>query len=141
MKTDLSETWSGVGTEVSQIIGLTNPICIVKVKLVLTLTKVVCDVYNVVAKYYVAEDINYYGEILKAGSLYHETEYLVKSNGENKFIAEDDSGNGIQFFDFKRDTLNFGYNINGTEPDTVSPPVGSTQSFAGQYVLKKVCGC
>ena len=76
MKQNISGTWVGFGTDISQIIGYPNPIFIGKIKLILTFTEVKSNVYNVDALYYIVDSVNYYGEILKANSLYYQTSYL-----------------------------------------------------------------
>ena len=60
---------------------------------------------------------------------------FINKSGD-KFVAEDDSGMGIDYFKFDEKELHFNYNTNGLEAPALFVQ-GETLSQVGKYKLKK----
>ena len=142
MKQNLDGIWVGVGEQVYVIYTIPKNL-VYKIKLGITMTfvKVGENVYSVSEVLRVLEAINVNGTIYQAGDIYTKTNYLIYTNGEKKFISENPSGMGINWFDFNCSGLNFSYNVNiPAEISTLEEifPVQTVeQSLVGQFKLKK----
>lgn len=134
--TKIEGTWYGSGFEVNSVVAnnVSNVVTL-RLKLTLTFTHIHENVYNVKAVYIFADSGAIFGLPFKCGDINYQANFLINKSG-NKFISEDDSGNGIDYFEFDGNKLEFGYNTNGLDAP-VSFPAGNVLSQVGKYKLKK----
>ena len=134
--TKIIGTWNGCGFEVNNVVSnnVNNTITL-ELNITLTFTQIQKDVYNVKSVYTYKNAGVIYGTQFKAGDINHQANFLINKFGD-KFVAEDDSGMGIDYFKFDEKELHFNYNTNGLEAPALFVQ-GETLSQVGKYKLKK----
>jgi len=131
----ITGNWKGKGIEINHVVNNVNSYT-VKLNLTMIIRKISDDVYRIISTYTYANNITIYNVSYNAGDVNWIDDMLIYKNG-NKFITEDGTGDGINFYKFKNNKLYYIYNINGMSNFYNPNYSNNSLSLVGKFKLKK----